>query len=243
MGRPASRAPTTAGAAAPSTLLVAIALGGLVLAAYAPTLRAGFIWDDDAYVTNNQALRTFDGLGRIWLSPGATPQYYPLTFTSFWIEHQIFGDRPFGYHLTNVALHGLNAILVWLVLARLAMPGAWLAAAVFAVHPVHVESVAWITERKNLLSGALYLTALLLAVAPAGSPSIAERREHRWLVVAAFVGALLAKTVTCTLPVVLLLLLWGGTGGSRAATSSPPCPSSPSAVSSRWSRSGWSART
>jgi tetratricopeptide (TPR) repeat protein len=175
-------------------------------------LRAGFIWDDDAYVTNNQALRTFGGLGRIWLSPGATPQYYPLTFTSFWIEHQIFGDRPFGYHLTNVALHGLNAILVWLVLARLAMPGAWLAAAVFAVHPVHVESVAWITERKNLLSGALYLTALLLAVAPAGSPSIAERREHRWLVVAAFVGALLAKTVTCTLPVVLLLLLWGRHG-------------------------------
>lgn len=185
-----------------------MALVVLTLAVYAPALRAGFIWDDDQYLTNNPTMRTLGGLGRIWLVPGSTPQYYPLTFTTLWLEYQVFGDRPFGYHLVNVLLHGLNAILLWLVLRRLAVPGAWLAAALFAVHPVHVESVAWITERKNVLSGALYLTALLLAFGNGGSLTIADRRERRWLVAAIFVGALLAKTVTCTLPVVLLLLLW-----------------------------------
>ena len=92
-------------------------LVALTLAAYAPALQAGFIWDDDSYVTANPTLQSLDGLRRIWLEPGAVPQYYPLTFTSFWIEHHLWGLQPLGYHLTNVLLHTLNALLLWLVLA------------------------------------------------------------------------------------------------------------------------------
>src|SRR5207244_13160763 len=109
-----------------------------------------------------------DGVRRIWLEPGAVPQYYPLTFTSLWLEHHLWGVQPLGYHLVNVLLHGANAILVWVIGRRLALPGAWLAAAMFAVHPVHVESVAWVAERKNVLSGARYLAAFLAYLRAAG---------------------------------------------------------------------------
>ncbi len=195
--------------------VAALVLVVLTLVAYHAALRGDFLWDDDDYVTANATLDSAAGLARIWLAPGATPQYYPLTFTSFWLEHQVYGDAPFGYHVTNVLLHAANALLAWLVLRRLRIPGAWLAAAIFALHPVHVESVAWITERKNLLSGVAYLGALLLAlglvdVEPTGRD--ATRRRDSMLrhagVLALFVAALLAKTVACTLPVVLLLLLW-----------------------------------
>src|SRR5947199_9026701 len=121
----------------------AMLLVALTLAAYAPALQAGFIWDDDSYVTANPTLQSPDGLRRIWLEPGAVPQYYPLTFTSLWLEYRLWGPEPTGYHVTNVVLHALAAILVWRVLARLAAPGAWFAAALFALHPVEVESVAW----------------------------------------------------------------------------------------------------
>ena len=189
-------------------VVAALALVALTAVAYGPAYRADFIWDDDDYVTDNAALDTLGGLVRIWTVPGAVPQYYPLTFTSFWLEHQVFGDAPFGYHVTNVALHALNAVLVWLVLVRLGIPGAWLAAAIFAVHPVHVESVAWVTERKNVLSGACYLGALLAALAFASGSHDQERRRYGLLVVGLFVAALLSKTVTCSLPVILLLLAW-----------------------------------
>src|SRR3989442_1110205 len=163
-GRPREAAPVVARrsiAVADGTAAPALALALLVVAAYLPVLRAGFIWDDDAYVTANATLRTFGGLRRIWLEPGAVPQYYPLTFTSLWLDYHLWGLQPLGYHLVNVLLHAANVILVWLVGRRLALPGAWFAAAVFAVHPVHVESVAWGTERKNVLSGGLYLAAFL----------------------------------------------------------------------------------
>jgi tetratricopeptide (TPR) repeat protein len=207
-------APTRAAASAPRprswpSAWVGLALVGLTLVAYAPAFRAGFIWDDDDYVTNNETLDDVTGLGRIWVEPGAVPQYYPLTFTSLWLEHQVYDDRPTGYHVTNVLLHALNAVLVWRVLVTLGIPGAGLAAAIFAVHPVHVESVAWITERKNLLSGAGYLAALLAALAYANpSASMATRRRAGVAVLACFGAALLAKTVTCTLPAILLVLLW-----------------------------------
>src|SRR5207244_904477 len=129
--------------------------------------------------------------------------YYPLTFTSLWLDHHLWGVRPLGYHLVNVLLHGANAILVWVIDRRLALPGAWLAAAVFAVHPVHVESVAWITERKNLLSGALYLAAFLAYLRAADGTRGAYR-----VALGLFLGALLAKTVTSTLPLVLLPVVW-----------------------------------
>ena len=134
----------------------------LCAATYAAAPACGFIWDDDEYVTENAGLRSFAGLLRIWTDHHATPQYYPLTHTTLWVEYQLFGLNAAPYHIDNVILHALSACVLWLILLRLRVPGAWLAAAWFAVHPVHVESVAWVTERKNALSGLLYLSAAYL---------------------------------------------------------------------------------
>jgi hypothetical protein len=128
--------------------LLPTALVGATILAYLPALRAGFIWDDDSYLTRNPLMVTLAGLKRIWI-PGNTPQYYPAVFTSFWVEHHLWGLNPLGYHAVNVAYHALNAVLVWHLCRRLAIPAAWFVVAVFALHPVQVESVAWITERKN----------------------------------------------------------------------------------------------
>jgi len=135
------------------------------MAAYFPALNAGFIWDDDRYVTNNPLLTAPDGLRRIWFSLDSPSQYFPLTYTSFRIERALWGLRPFGYHLTNLLLHIANALLVWRLLARLNVPGALLAAGIFALHPVQAESVAWVTERKNLLMGFFFLLALIAWIA------------------------------------------------------------------------------
>ncbi len=187
---------------------IALLVGAAVLAAYVPALRAGWIWDDDSYVTANALVKSPSGLAGIWglardPATGAvvsnTPQYYPFVFTSFWIEHALFGLQPFVFHLTNVALHLANAWLLWRLLARLGVPGAGFAAALFALHPMHVESVAWVTERKNVMSGAFYLLAFLAYL------RFDDERRPRWWILAflAFVAALLSKSVTATLPIVL----------------------------------------
>ena len=190
----------------------------IVVAAYLPALYSGYIWDDDVYVTNNPALRNIEGLWASWTHLGANVQYYPLVFTSFWLEYHLWQLSPFGYHLVNVVLHLLNALLVWFILRRLEVRGAWLAAAVFAIHPVHVESVAWITELKNVLSGFFYLGAVAAYLAFANCwnddafPSDAGPSAHAWrayaLAFLLFGFALLSKTVTVTLPVILLVLAW-----------------------------------
>jgi protein O-mannosyl-transferase len=195
------------------------ALWCLVFVVYLPSLSSGFIWDDDAYVTENATLKSLDGLEQIWLDPRATPQYYPLVFTTFWVEYHLWGLHPAGYHFTNAALHATNALLVWVVLRRLSIPGAWFAAAVFGLHPVHVESVSWMAERKNVLSGCFYLLALWQFVgrraAAADGVEPVDRRQS-WRSYACgfgfFVAALLSKSVTCSLPAVLLLLQWWKTG-------------------------------
>jgi tetratricopeptide (TPR) repeat protein len=202
----------------------------LTTVAYLPAIRAGFIWDDDAYVTSNQTLRSVEGLRRIWFEVGAVPQYYPLVHTTFWVEYRLWGTHPMGYHLVNVLLHGLSAVLLWRALRRLAVPGAWMAAAVFALHPVQVESVAWITERKNVLSGFLYLAAALAYLrfdarrARAAEGAQPEGRSSPWglyvLALALFGGALLSKTTAATLPAALLVILWWRRG--RAPWSEVP---------------------
>ncbi len=192
-------------------LLVAMAL-----VAYALVARAGFIWDDEDYIVNNATLRSLDGLRNIWFDLGAVRQYYPLTHTTFWIEYHLWHLAPLGYHVTNVLLHATGAVLLWRLLARLEVPGAWLAAAIFAVHPVEVESVAWVTERKNVLSfSRLALASMLcyLRFSPVDdSPSATTVGARRWrwyaLALALFVGALLAKTVVATMPAVLLVIVW-----------------------------------
>ncbi len=190
----------------------------LTIVAYLPALGGGFIWDDNDHVTSNEHLRSAEGLGRIWFEIGATPQYYPLVFTSFWVEYQLWADHPFGYHLTNVLLHAASAVVLLVVLRRLAVPGAWLAAAIFALHPVHAESVAWITERKNVLSGLLYLGALLAYLGFDRATAPGTGRPWRWYAVALvlFCGALASKTVTCSLPAAIVLIAWlkrGRVGG------------------------------
>ncbi len=190
--------------------LVAFAIFLLACVVYLPALRDHFIWDDDLYVTENRTLTSLDGLRRIWTEPTVNVQYYPLVHTSFWVERHLWGLRPFGYHLNNVLLHAANAVLLWCVLRRLEVRGAWLAGAIFAVHPMTVESVAWITERKNVLSTFFYLFALLSYFR--FSPPENENAPRHWrfylLALALFVCALLSKTVTCSLPAAILLIVW-----------------------------------
>lgn len=189
--------------------LMCLLIVGATFAAYSVAVHGQFIWDDDNYVTANPTLRSWEGLWRIWFEPRSTPQYYPLTFTTLWVEYQLWELEPLGYHVTNVALHAVGALLFWRILLRLNVPGAWLAAAVFALHPIHVESVAWITERKNVLSGVAYLGAAL-AYLRFSPPDASPRGHWAWYVtsLALFTGALLSKTVTCSLPAALLLVSW-----------------------------------
>jgi len=203
--------------AAPPAWLGACGLVLLVLAAYAPVWRAGYIWDDDAHIINNSTLHNLPGLRRIWLQPHATPQYYPLVHTTFWCEYHLWGLHPLGYHLTNVLLHAANALLLWCLLRRLGLPGAWWIAGLFALHPVHVESVAWVTERKNVLSAFCYLLSFLawLRCWPAEESRPRQARPRaalHWifygLSLLLFLCALLSKTVTCSLPVMFLLVRW-----------------------------------
>jgi protein O-mannosyl-transferase len=183
--------------------LLAAALVAAVFLVYQPAWRGGFVWDDDGHVTRPE-LRSWHGLYRIWFDLGATQQYYPLVHSAFWVEHKLWGDAPSGYHLVSILLHATAALLVALILRRLVVPGACLAAAVFALHPVHVESVAWISELKNTLSAVFYLGAALVYL------RFDETRKARWYAAALglFVLALLSKTVTATLPAALLVVFW-----------------------------------
>ncbi len=193
--------------------IAAALLALLVCLAYLPVVRCGFVWDDDSWVSANPVLTSPGALRAIWLDPTSHQQYYPLVPTSFWLESRLWGLHPLGFHLTNVALHATCAVLVFVLLSRLAVPAAWIAAAIFALHPVHVESVAWITERKNVLSGVFYFSAAIALVRAFGldrAPSTATKdlRRAYGLGCAFFVLALLAKTVTATLPAALLLAIW-----------------------------------
>ena len=181
----------------------ALLLLACVTVAYLPALAGGTVWDDDRHITNG-ALQSFDGLRRIWFELGATQQYYPLLHSAFWIEHRLWGDSPLGYHLVNAGLHGIAAILVVVLCQRLAIRGAWLAGFLFALHPVAVESVAWISEQKNTLSLVFYLLATL------GWLQFDQRRRARDYLVASalFALALATKTVTATLPGALLVIVW-----------------------------------
>lgn len=211
-----------------TALAFPIGLMFLTFAAYLPAVNSGFIWDDDAYVTSNKTLESLDGLRRIWFEIGATDQYYPLVFSTFWIERHIWGLSAVGFHVVNILLHGISACLLWTVLRRLAVPGAGLAALIFAVHPVHVESVAWITERKNVLSGVFYLAAALCYSNFAGLVSTDHAERHRrisyFVALLFFVGALLSKTVTASFSVAILILIWWKRGRLRIADVTPLLP-------------------
>ncbi len=173
------------------------------ICAYWPAMHGGYLWDDDANVTRPQ-LRSLSGLGRIWFQLGTTQTYYPLMHTVWWVESQLWDDHTLGYHLANVMLHLVCVALFYAVLCRLQIPGAYLAAFLFALHPIYVESVAWITEQKNTLSSAFCLGSILVYL------QFDERRTKASYVLALllFVLSLLTKTITVTLPLALVVILW-----------------------------------
>ena len=181
----------------------AVLLFCATLCAYMPALNGGLLWDDNGHITRPD-LQSMHGLWRIWFDLGATQQYYPLLHSAFWIEHRLWGNAVLGYHLTNVVLHVASACLLTAILRRLAVPGAWLAGAIFALHPVCVGSVAWISEQKNTLSTFFYLTSGLMYLRFDHS----RRRLHYFVALALFLFAMLSKTVTATLPAGLLVVFW-----------------------------------
>ncbi len=178
-----------------------------VLIAYLPAFHCGYIWDDDMYVTDNPLLYAHDGLWRIWFTFDSPSQYFPLVYSTFRLEYGLWKLAPFGYHCVNILLHGVNALLLWRLLERWRFPGAWFAAAVFALHPVQVESVAWVTELKNVQMGFFFLLAMHAWTEFSGE---GERRKWGWygLSLVFYALSLFSKTTACTMPAALLIILW-----------------------------------
>jgi tetratricopeptide (TPR) repeat protein len=196
---------------------------GLVLLAFLflwPSLHGVYIWDDDQWLTSNPWVQSWSGLKEIWLSPSANPQYYPLVFTTFWVEHKLWGLDGLGYHVVNLLLHVATALLIFKLLTKLKLPGgrlgAWLAATIFAIHPVNVESVAWVAERKNVLCGVFFFAAMLYALkffgvvdAKDGEGATEKSCWKRYAAaIALFVLAMLAKTTACALAPAIPLMIW-----------------------------------
>lgn len=210
--------------------LLAILLVISTALAYQPVWHAGFIWDDDDHLTANPAMVAPHGLKMIWSSL-AVSRYYPLTLTTFWAEHRLWGLRPLPYHLVNIALHAVNGVLMFLILRRWRLPGAWLAAMLWVLHPVNVESVAWITELKNTQSGLFFFFAVwcfLRIECPAASghpkttrgiPPCKTSGGWGWYALAVLCGAaaMLSKPSTVVLPVILLLCVWWEHGAWQRA--------------------------
>jgi tetratricopeptide (TPR) repeat protein len=210
-------------------LRVAACVAAIILItalAYLPSINGGFIWDDHQLLTENRIIPAADGLYRLWCTT-ESPDFWPMTYSTFWIEWRLWGMHQIGYHATNLMLHILGTLLIWIGLRRLSIPGAFLAAAIFAVHPVNVESVAWIAQRKNLMAMLLFLLSILFYLKdikradmtlpaanyplPTSSSFMIHHSSFRstyWLSLAAFVLAMLSKGSVAILPVVLLGAVW-----------------------------------
>jgi tetratricopeptide (TPR) repeat protein len=186
-----------------SDMLLAFLLVTSTFLAYLPAWRGLPIWDDWDHLTKAR-FASPSGLIRIWFDPGVTQRFDPLLDTAFWIQGKLWGDSSLGYHLVGIACHVAGALLVLVILRRLQIKDAWLAAAIFALHPVQVESVAWISELKNTMSGVFYLGAVLVYL------KFDESRQRSWFTVAAglFLCALLSKTTAVVWPLGMLVILW-----------------------------------
>lgn len=212
--------------------LVLVGFVVTLLATYWPALQGGFVWDDDENILQSEPLRNLEGLGRIWTDVFATQQFYPVTHSTFWVQYQFWGTWTVPYHVMNVLLHACAAFLLWRLLCKLRHPAALFAAALFAFHPLNVESVAWITERKNVLSMSLALWSVLMYLrfadeAPDGDPGSVRRRRRAWLWLGAFTLfalALASKTAVSMFAPVLLLLVVARRGGLRRNDVIPLAP-------------------
>ncbi len=191
----------------PAALMVIV-----TLLVYIPAIQGGFFWDDHSFLVRSEIIHAPDGLRRFWLTREAQ-DYFPLTSTLLWVEWRLWGASAAGYHVVNLLLHATAAVLVWRVLRRLNVPGAWLAGILFAVHPVAAASAAWVTESKNTLPMALCLLSVMAWLTydeRAERPAGPANRSKGWyaLTIALFLLALLAKTSVVMLPAVLLLCAW-----------------------------------
>jgi len=220
------------GTSRPSALTLGVSSGAAMIAiaailAYLPSLSGGFIFDDDIYLTNNQIIKASDGLCRFWCTTEPI-DYYPISNTTLWIEWRLWGMNPTGYHATNLILHIVESLLIWVILRKLSIPGAFLGAMIFAVHPVNVESVAWIAQRKDMMAILFFLLSILCYIkhnsstyndgaqgsrrtpdaGPAhGACGLLTDRWY-WLSLAAFVLAMLSKGSVAVMPVLLLGIVW-----------------------------------
>ena len=219
------------GFSVPSSLRLSVPAGVAlivvaVFVAYLPALNGGFVFDDDKLLTENDLIRAPDGPFRFWCTAEAA-DYWPISNTTLWIEWRLWGMNSIGYHVTNLILHIVESLLIWIILRKLSIPGAFLAAVIFAVHPVNVESVAWIAQRKGMLAMLFFLLSILFYIKgeiPSSSPqnglpgchahachghvrqSIASR--WYWLSLVAFLLAMLSKGSVAVLPVLLLAIIW-----------------------------------
>ncbi len=197
-------------------ILGAVTIFLLALVAYWPLHTAGYIWDDGGWLVHNHFVHHWRGLWNIWLNPHDSIQYYPMVFTAFNIQWHIWGANPMGYHLLNIMMQATDAVLLWRILKALGLRSAWIASAVWAIHPVQVETVGWAVEQKSLLS-ALFLFPAILAWTrfadftgdrPADEPILTARQWKMYaLATLSFILALCSKTDACMVPVVLLFVL------------------------------------
>ena len=193
--------------------LAFLVLGVLIAVIYFPATQAGFVWDD-SIMRELRAVSTWGGIWDLWFNPvgayleGGTYKkeghYWPLLYTTFWIEHKLWGFSPAGYHIVNILIHFASTVLLWRLLARLAVPGAWFVTAVFAVHPLHTESVAWIMGRKDMLATLFCLMALFVWLRFVELPSRGRYAGALLL----FAAAMLSKSVVVVFPATLLILQW-----------------------------------
>jgi Tfp pilus assembly protein PilF len=194
-----------------------IVLAGLWI--YSPSYHGDWLWDDDQLLTQNLTVQhrvspdptvppdSLRSLAKLWFNPDGA-DYFPLSYTALWAQWPFFGLRSTGYHVTTILLHITGALLVWALLARMRIPGAWLAALVFVIHPVCVESVAWVSETKNTLSLPLFLLACLCWVGQDEQPDAAKQRRLYVASIVFFLLAMFAKTSVVAFPVLTLLYAW-----------------------------------
>ncbi|HXW64805.1 MAG TPA: tetratricopeptide repeat protein [Burkholderiaceae bacterium] len=183
------------------TVLQALLIVAAGLWIYWPALHGGWLWDDSELVTDNSNLRDLQGLWQIWLTPKT--DYWPLTWTLLWMEWHLWGNEPLGYHLCSLALHICSGILIWRLFNRLGLRWGWLGGFLFVIHPLAVESVAWVSETKNTLSLPFFLLSIDAWLDAEAKQSSDYRRSVFY-----YLAAMLAKTSTVMLPLVLLLYCW-----------------------------------